>query len=110
MSGSTPPAEDRPTEMVIEVVPAIEFKGGQYSTMTLREPRVTEVQQSEALIGAVPSIVSLRRYQMSLVSKVSDWPLGALDLLPIRILDRAGRFVLGFTEPGPPTGNPSSDT
>ena len=105
MSDTAPEtAAEQPDQLTIEIAPPISFRGGSYSEMSLREPSVLEVYQAEQLLRGGVNVATLRQYQMALVSKVSGWPEAAVQMLPIRKLDQAGAYVLGFTKAGQATG------
>jgi hypothetical protein len=94
----------RPDTLVIDIDPAIPHKGGTYSQLPLREPRVGEVRKAEGQMRNGINSESIRNYNIHLVSFVSNWPVIAVEMLPISKLNEAVQYLEGFIERGRATG------
>ena len=84
----------------LAIDPPVKLGAGVFSELVLREPRVSEVQKAEAVLGGVATPESVLDSEVALVSLVSEpsWPIEALQDLPVRILDQATEFVTAFGE------------
>jgi hypothetical protein len=94
----------QPETLVIDIDPPITFKGGSYAALPLREPRAGEVRKAEGFMRNGIHAESMRLYTINLVSTVSNWPILAVEQLPISKLNEAAAFLAGFTEGGLRTG------
>lgn len=81
----------------IEVNPTIEFGNKHYDRLELQEP--TALHMEKALKETSPV-----RMMIVLVSHVSQWPIGAVEKLPIRVLKEAGTYCLAFFDDGQTDG------
>jgi hypothetical protein len=104
MAGEMEDGEDLPIELVIELDPPIDFKGGQIHELRLTEPSALFVRQAEAHLKGQFGQEQMRKYQISLTSLVTGVPIPAVEQLPIRKLNEATRFLERFISAGPATG------
>ena len=107
MSGEAE-VEELPAELTLELEPQIEFKGGRYDALHLREPKVIEVRQAESHLRGNFGPEQLRKYQIALIAKVANVPEPVAEALPISKLNAAWKYLRGFIEPSQETGSSSS--
>ena len=91
----------------LPVEPPVVINGVTYDCLALREPTLGDVRAAGSNLrnGATPD--ATRAYQICLVKSVSNWPLQAVELLPISVLNVAGMFCQNFLSVGLKTGSPS---
>ena len=95
------PAEDAfPRVLDIDIDPPVEFAGKIYDTMHLREPTFQEVRLAEGdLIRDATgrnTEASSRAYALTLISKISGVPRGAIDQMRISQANEAFYFLTSF--------------
>lgn len=97
-------SEELPASLIIPLDPPVEFKGGKYEQLTLREPNLAEVRKAETRLRNQSNVEALRAYQVALIALVAGVPEPMLDLLPIRIVEKGWRYLEFFLGGGQATG------
>lgn len=94
---------ERPRTKTIEVSPPIKVGAGEFSTLDLRAPKVSEVKKAQTQYkGTLDSTTQMMTF---LVHHVSGWPVAAVENLDYDIMREAFDFLSGFIEPGPKTSD-----
>lgn len=89
---------DRPEPTkTIEVNPAVYFGNKTYDRLELQEPSSVACEKATNERNAIRTMIVL-------VSHVAQWPLGAVEKLPISVLMEAGEYCMSFFGPGPKIG------
>ena len=79
----------------------IEYNGGTYDTMKLREPTMGELSKALADVGPTPA--EQNKMQITLVTIVTGWPRQVVERCPFTAVVAAGDWLLtGFLPPKPP--------
>jgi hypothetical protein len=104
MLDATNDADVRPQTLTIELAKPIEFQKGAYQALALREPTVGEMRKADGQCRNSVNMETLRLRDIHLVAMVSGWPVPAVEMMPISKLEEASKFLLGFIETGPKTG------
>ena len=93
--------EDAPFAATLEIAfdPPLVVGGRPYASISLREPRVSEMRASEELIGTVATPANVTDAEMRLVSLVSGYPDEVVEKLSASQHDRAVLFLTGFEPP-----------
>ena len=96
---------DLPATMTLPLDPPIEFNGGQYSSLTLREPTADEARKAEEQLRSNPMLPHNRRNrQIHLVSLVSGVPVPVIQKLGVSKLQTAMVYLNLFLDVGHGTG------
>jgi hypothetical protein len=96
--------DGKPPTLSIQLAPPIVFKGGNYTSIELREPKAGEVRKAEGQMRNGIHSESLRLYNMHLISMVSGLSIPVLELVPIGQFNEAAEYLAGFIESGRGTG------
>jgi hypothetical protein len=92
-------------ELVIELVTAIESKGGGPVTeVRLHEPSANQVRQAESRLRNGVNPEAVRLYQLDLIEKASGLNRAVVDQLPITVIVQAADYLQGFITPTRKTG------
>jgi hypothetical protein len=91
-------------QLVIEISPALSFKGGAYDQLRLHEPSVGQVRKAEGSLRNGIHAESLRVYHINLIAAVSGWPVPAVEMMPVTKMNEAANFLARFTMAGAETG------
>ena len=91
--------------LIIPLDPPIDRKGGGSVTeLTLQEPTAAQVRGAETHLRNGVNPLSLREYQLSLVTAVSGVSREVIDRLPVSKLMEAANYLQDFITPPLKTG------
>ena len=94
---SMPAEKCQDPELAIALDKRIEKNGRIVTDLELREPTTGEVEEAQRKLGASYTTATMRESQMHLVCLVSELPRFIIDDVPISKMNRASRYLLGFT-------------
>ncbi len=84
--------------------PIVRQGGGEVTEITLHEPKASDVRKAETHLRSGVNPLSLREYQMALVTSVSGLSRAVIEELPVSKLMEAAEYLQDFITPGLATG------
>jgi hypothetical protein len=87
--GETIDPKAPPPILVLQIEPAIEFQGGKYATLTMKEPTIGQKRTALEQLRAGYSLAADALYEIHLVSLISGVPIAVIERLPTSLFNRA---------------------
>jgi|ERR1017187_1849576 hypothetical protein len=94
---------DQPISLAIEFDPVIEWNGGSYDAIELREPKIREIEAALGVIQNKSDAQSMVRYQIALITGVSGKPKQVIEQMKVSDVNKAFDYLTGFSNPSPAT-------
>ena len=94
----TDAAADAGDTLVLELSPPIKVKGGECSSLTLREPRARHVRDAEKKLDARMSEQSVTEHDIALVASCAGVDDDVVRAMPVRKIGAAVNWLLAFVK------------
>lgn len=97
-----------PATVEVPIDPPVKWQGVEYGMIMLRQPRASELKQARQHMRSAVTPLTVRTYQLALLTSVSGLPPAVVDGLRIRTATEATRHLARFIRAGRQAGKASS--
>lgn len=89
-----------PPSLVLSIDPPIEYKGGQFAAITLKEPTLGQKRTATEHLRNGMNQASYTLFELMLLSMVTGWDQACVEKLPVTVFNEAMNYLQSFLSRG----------